>query len=84
MDTLKLNKKLETDRSYGIVYGSDKVNFEQDGIHYSANGEVVEQWTTADKLANEAHIREKQRIKEAQLARQRAIAEQRKRLLEDR
>jgi hypothetical protein len=83
MTTLTL-KKLDTERSFGIVYGSDKISHEQDGVHFGPTGETVEQWTTPEKLANEQAIREKQRIKEVQLARQRAIAEQRKRLLEDR
>jgi len=79
-----ISKRLDTERPYGTVYGDACISHEQDGVHYQPNGEPLEEWTTAEKLANEAVIREKQRIKEAQLARQRAIAEQRKRLLEDR
>jgi hypothetical protein len=84
METLTLKKKLETDRPYGIVYGSDKLSREQDGVHFGPTDEPVEQWATSQQLANEAIVREKQRIKEQQLARQRAVSEQRKRLLEDR
>lgn len=75
--------RLDKNRSYGIVYGTPGIAFEQDGVHYSGSEQPVEQWTTPDALNGERVLAQKRQAQEAQLARARQIAQDRKRARED-
>jgi hypothetical protein len=83
MEQTKLNRKLDTDRPYGIVYGHSDISHEQDGVHFKPNGQPLEQWASPEDLAAASLVREKQKRKEDQAAKARARSEMVKRLLED-
>lgn len=75
--------RLDKTRSYGLVYGSPGIAFEQDGVHFSGNEKPVEQWTTPEQLEIERMNRQKRLEREAILGQRRQAAANRKRAQED-
>lgn len=76
-------KKLDKTRPFGMVMGDPKRFFEQDGVHFDAEGRAMETWATPEALQNERHIQYKIAEKQAILAKQRALRERRRQAKED-
>jgi hypothetical protein len=75
--------KLDRTRSFGMVYGTPGIAFEQDGVHYSGAEVPVEEWSSPEKIAGEAKLAEKRRQREVKLAEQREMSAIRRKLRED-
>ena len=75
--------ELDRKRPFGIVYGEPRFAFEQDGVHFSADGSTTERWSTREKIANERAQAENRRMKEQELARQMQMRERMRKLAEE-
>jgi hypothetical protein len=72
---VETKRKLDKSRPFGIVVGDPARAFEQDGVHYNAEGVVVDQWTTPEALQNERALAEQRKHREQQAARVREEAQ---------
>lgn len=79
---IKQERTLDRTRDYGTVIGDPKIGFDQDGAFFAHDGSFINIWATPETLARERAQRESRLAKEAASARQRAILQQRQRLLE--
>ena len=77
--------KVEMDktRPYGLVYGHSGFAFEQDGVHFSADGNVAEKWSSPEQIAKERAQAQSRAKREADSAAQRAREQRLRRALEE-
>lgn len=80
-------EKLDRDRPYGTIYGRDVdkdiMAYEQDGIHFGPDGQMVEKWSSPEKIEGERKLALKRKAKEAALAEKREQREIRRKLIEE-
>ena len=76
-------EKLDYEQPYGIIYGHPGLGFEQNGVHFGPNGELIERWSTLEKISGERVQALKRKAKEQALAVKREEREKRRKLLEE-
>lgn len=80
-------EKFDHTRPYGTIYGRDIdkaiLAYEQDGVHYSPDGQVVEKWSSPEKIEGERKLALKRKAREALLAEKREMKEIRRKLIEE-
>lgn len=76
-------EKLDRERPFGRIYGQPGLEYEQDGIHFGPNGEVIEKWSTPEKIDGERKLALKRKAREAALAEKREQREIRRKLIEE-
>lgn len=79
---IKDTRTLDRTRDYGVVIGDPKIGFDQDGAFFAHDGSFLQIWATPHQLAGEKVQRQMRLEREKESARQRAIMQQRQRLLE--
>jgi len=76
-------EKLDRTRPYGTIYGNPGWGFEQDGVHYSPDGKMIEKWSTPEAIQAEAALAAKRKALEARLALAREAKERKRREKEE-